>query len=53
VSLSLPHHPITATWHDDILTHGNFLIFFKKIQNNNNKKIQKIEELTRGNEGQT
>ena len=27
---------ITATWHDDSLTHGNFLIFLKKFK----KKIQ-------------
>jgi len=42
---------VTATWHDDSLTRGNFLIFFKKIKNKiqkkNNKKFQKIEELTR------
>jgi len=39
-----------ATWHDDSLTHGNFLIFLKKFKKKvkNNKKIQKIEELTRG-----
>ena len=27
---------VTATWHDDNLTRGNFFYFFKKIQ----KKIQ-------------
>jgi len=53
-----PRVTVTATWHDDNLTRGNFLIFFKnfkkkiknkkKIQKKNNKKIQKIEELTRG-----
>ena len=31
---------VTAMWHDDSLTRGNFLYIFKKIQ--------KIEELTRG-----
>jgi len=48
-----------ATWHDDSLTRGNFLIFLKKfkkkIQNKkkfkknskkNSKKFKKIEELT-------
>jgi len=48
---------VTATWHNDSLTRGNFLIFLKnsnkklKIQKNSkkiNKKIQKIEELTHG-----
>jgi len=48
---------VTATWHDDSLTRGNFFDFFKKIQKKikikkikkkTNKKIQKIEELTRG-----
>jgi len=48
---------ITATWHDDSLTHGNFFDFFKKIQKKIKnkkefkkiqKKIQKIEELTHG-----
>jgi len=47
---------ITATWHDDSLTRGNFFDFFKKIQKKFKikkiqkkliKKIQKIEELTR------
>jgi len=42
---------ITATWHDDNLTRGNFLIFLKKFkkkiknkkknQKNKNKKIKK------------
>jgi len=35
---------VTATWHDDSLTRGNFLIFLKKIE----KKIEKNEELTHG-----
>jgi len=39
VSLSLPRHSVTATWHDDSLTRGNFFYFFFKIQ--------KIEEQTR------
>jgi len=44
---------VTTTWHDDSLTRDNFLIFVKKLikkfkKKNNNKKIQKIEELTRG-----
>jgi len=49
---------VTATWHDDSLTRGIFFDSFKKIQKikikikkiqkKNNKKIQKIEELTRG-----
>jgi len=49
---------VTAMWHDDSLTRGNFFNFLKKIQNKIqnkkkiqkkiNKKIQKIEELTRG-----
>ena len=53
---------VTATWHDDNLTRGNFFQYFKKnskskfkikknkkkIQKKINKKIQKIEELTRG-----
>jgi len=43
-----PRVTITATWHDDNLTCGNFFDFFKKIQKKINKKIQKIEELTRG-----
>jgi len=36
---------VTATWHDDSLTHGNFLIFFKKIQKQikNKKKIKTIK----------
>jgi len=42
---------VTATWHDDTLTRGNFLKKKIKKKNNNNKKnnkkIQKIEELTR------
>ena len=40
---------VTATWHDDNLTRGNFFNFFKKIQNKKKiqKKIQKVEELTR------
>ena len=40
---------ITATWHDDNLTRGNFFNFLKKIQKKikNKKKIQKVEELTR------
>jgi len=29
---------VTATWHDDILTHGNFLIFLKKLKNKIKKK---------------
>ena len=32
---------ITATWHDDSLTCGNFFNFFKKIQKKNNKKFKK------------
>jgi len=40
---------VTTTWHDDSLTHGNFFDFFKKFKiKKNSKKIQKIEELTRG-----
>jgi len=39
---------VTATWHDDSLTRGNFFKFFflKKIIII--KKFKKIEELTRG-----
>jgi len=51
VSLSLPHHSVTATWHNDSLTRGNFFIFlkkFKKIQKQLIKKFKKIEKLTRG-----
>jgi len=53
VSLSLPRHSATATWHDDSLTRGNFFLIFlkkfkKKIKIKKIKKIQKIEELTRG-----
>jgi len=36
---------VTAMWHNGSLTRGNFLIFLKKFKKNN-KKIQKIEELT-------
>jgi len=45
---------VTATWHDDNLTRGNFFQYFKKNSKSkfkikkNKKKIQKIEELTRG-----
>jgi len=44
--------PVTATWHDDSLTRGNFFNFLKKFKNKIKnkkiqKKIQKIEELTR------
>jgi len=28
---------VTATWHDNSLTRGNFFNFFKKIQKNKNK----------------
>jgi len=55
--VSLSHHSVIATWHDDSLTRGNFLIFLKKlkkkIKNKKNskkkinKKIEKNEELTR------
>ena len=38
---------VTAMWHNGSLTRGNFLIFLKKFKKNN-KKIQKIEELTHG-----
>ena len=36
---------VIAMWHDDILTRGNFLIFFFKFKKKIQKKIQKIEEL--------
>jgi len=39
---------VIAMWHDDILTRGNFLIFFFKFKKKIQKKIQKIEELIRG-----
>jgi len=46
--LSLPHQFVTATWHDNSLTHAKIL-FFKK---NSKKKLKikklKIEELTHG-----
>jgi len=29
LALSLPHHSVTVTWHDDNLTHGKFFIFLK------------------------
>jgi len=29
---------VIATWHDDSLTHGNFLIFLKNFKKNKNKK---------------
>jgi len=51
LALSLPHHSVTATWHDDSLIRDKFLFFKKKIKKTNqkeNQKIQKIEELTRG-----
>jgi len=56
MSLSLPHHSVTATWHDDSLTRGNFMIFLKKFKKKlkikkkikKKLKIQKIEELTHG-----
>jgi len=39
----LTHVTVTATWHDDSLTRGNFFDFLKKIQKKikNKKKIQK------------
>jgi len=37
-----PRVTVTATWHDNNLTRGNFLIFLKKFKKkNNSKKIQK------------
>jgi len=47
MSLSLSHHYVNATWHDDSLARGK-IIFFKKQSKikNNSKKIKKIEELT-------
>jgi len=42
VALSLPHHTVSATWHNVRLTSGNFILLkkiIKKIQNS--KKIQK------------
>jgi len=47
--VSLSHHSVTTTWHNDSLTRDKFFYFLKKIQKIKIKlKSQKIQELTYG-----